>query len=380
MLLPDGLTFNDFAHLKTILDEATIVVITDSNGLITYANKNFCDISQYTQQELIGQNHRVLKSNHHSNEFFVELWQTISSGKTWKGEIKNLAKDGSTYWVHTLIIPIMKKNKPDKYVSVRYDITEKKIADEKLTIYASKLETSNKELQNFASIAAHDLQEPLRKLQTFSDRLMKKTKDFISEENIDYLKKIANSANRMQLLINDLLAYSRVTTKSQPFSVINLNLIVAQVVSDLEVRIEQTKGNVQWGLLPSIEADSTQMYQLFQNLLSNALKFVTPETVPCVTIDAKVFNLSESGVNRLFCQININDNGIGFDEIYLDRIFTIFQRLHGRNDYEGTGIGLAICRKITDRHGGSVTAKSTINQGSNFIITLPLKQLTGESI
>jgi light-regulated signal transduction histidine kinase (bacteriophytochrome) len=173
----------------------------------------------------------------------------------------------------------------------------------------------------------------------------------------------------MQILINDLLTYSRVTTKAQPFVPLDLNQIIEQVSSDLEVRVEQAKGKIINKGLPTLEADPTQMRQLFQNLISNALKFHKPDTPPVVTIAAKPID------DPTQVEIYISDNGIGFDEKYLDRIFTIFQRLHGRFEYEGTGIGLAVCRKIVDRHGGFITATSTPNAGATFIVTLPLKQV-----
>lgn len=373
----EGLSSQDFVNLKSAIDEAAIVAITDKHGIITYVNDKFCAISKYPKEELLGQSHRIINSDHHPKEFFIDMWKTISSGTTWEGEIRNRAKDGSFYWVHTNIVPFMDDSgKPVQYVAVRYEITERKLAEEQLKVYAKKLEISNQELQDFASVAAHDLQEPLRKIQSFSDRLKTKTKEDLKPEAQDYLDRIQNSANRMQILINDLLTYSRVTTKAQPFCLVNLNDVVTEVVSDLEIRLEQSKGKIEFKDLPTIQADRTQMHQLFQNLLSNALKFSNPGVNPIVKLEAQVFEQSPLGRPGPACQILITDNGIGFDEKYLDRIFTIFQRLHGRHEYEGTGIGLAVCRKIVDRHGGFITAKSAANKGATFIVTLPFKQNT----
>ena len=374
----EGLSSLDFAHLKSAIDEAAIVAITDKKGTITYANKKFCAISKYPLEELIGKNHRIINSGYHSKDFFIEMWKTIASGKVWEGEIRNKAKDGTHYWVNTTIVPFLDaEGKPEQYVAVRYEITERKMAEEQLKVYAKKLEVSNKELQDFASVAAHDLQEPLRKIQSFSDRLRTKSKDALTEEGVDYLNRIQNSAGRMQTLINDLLSYSRITTKAQPFSEVDLKQAVNQVVSDLVVRLEQTKGHVEIGDLPTIEADPTQMHQLFQNLIGNALKFHKPETPPLVKVHANVLQQSPLGRPGPACQITIEDNGIGFDEKYLDRIFTIFQRLHGKHEYEGTGTGLAVCRKIIDRHAGFITASSQPESGAKFIITLPMKQSRG---
>lgn len=367
MLSKVSLSGRDFAHLKSALDEAAIVAITDKRGIITYVNKKFCDISQYAASELLGKTHKIINSDYHPAEFFSEMWKTIAGGKVWEGEIRNRAKDGNFYWVHTTIVPFMDQDgHPESYVAVRYEITERVLAQDLLKIHAKKLEISNRELQDFASVAAHDLQEPLRKIRSFSDRLQTKGKDSLPPELHDYLDRIQNSAKRMQTLIDDLLAYSRVTTKAQPFVPVDLSTLVAQVVSDLEVRVEQTKGEVLCENLPVLDADPTQMRQLFQNLISNALKFHKPDEPPKVVV--------RGAVEKQTVRIEVSDNGIGFDEKYLDRIFTIFQRLHGRFEYEGTGIGLAVCRKIVDRHGGLISAISKPNQGAKFIVTMPLHQ------
>lgn len=379
MASTDGLSSHDLDHLKSAIDEAAIVAITDKSGIITYVNKKFCAISKYSQQELLGQSHRIINSGYHDKKFFIEMWQTIASGQTWEGQVRNRAKDGSFYWVNTTIVPFMDQDgKPVQYVSVRYEITKQKLAEENLKVNAKKLEISNQELQDFASIAAHDLQEPLRKILSFSDRLKAKAQDELSRESLDYLDRIYSSAQRMRILINDLLTYSRVTTKAQPFSAIDLNQVLLDVMSDLELRLEQTGGKIESAKLPSIEADPTQMRQLFQNLLSNALKFIPTDRAPLIKIEASVLNVLT--LKQPVCRITISDNGIGFEEKYLDRIFTIFQRLHGRHEFEGTGIGLAVCRKITDRHGGVLTATSRPGEGSSFIITLPLKQNLGALI
>ncbi len=371
----DGLTDHHLMRLNAALDDAAIVAVTDKHGVITYVNKKFCTISKYSRDELIGKTHKIINSNVHPSEFFAKMWKTITAGKTWEGEICNRSKDGSLYWVDTTIVPFLDDSgKPEQYVAVRYDVTKRKIAEEQLRIYSKKLELSNQELQDFASVAAHDLQEPLRKIQAFSDRLKKKAKDVLTGDSIDYLNRIENSANRMQILINDLLTYSRVTTKAQPFVLISLNQIMEQVVSALEVRIEQSQGQVQWLDLPNLQADSTQMYQLFQNLIANSLKFSRGGVPPKIEIRGRILESAELRAGGAACEITVSDNGIGFDEKYLDRIFTIFQRLHGRHEFEGTGIGLAICRKIVDRHGGVITASSVLGKGSTFKIILPQRQ------
>jgi PAS domain S-box-containing protein len=259
------------------------------------------------------------------------------------------------------------------------DITDRKAAEKQLRGYTFKLEQSNRELQEFAYVASHDLQEPLRKVQAFGDRLEKKCAAALSDEGRDYVSRMKNAAGRMQNLINDLLTFSRVATKTQPFQPVNLKTIAEEVVSDLEVRIEQTGGRVRIGELPVLDADALQMRQLFQNLIGNALKFHRAGVKPLVKVYAE--NVSSGGgeepcsdAGESFCRIVVEDNGIGFDEKYLDRIFTVFQRLHGRMEYEGSGIGLAVCRKIVERHGGQITAKSKEAEGATFYIDLPVAQ------
>ncbi|HEX2641076.1 MAG TPA: ATP-binding protein, partial [Pyrinomonadaceae bacterium] len=259
------------------------------------------------------------------------------------------------------------------------DVTDRKQAEKQLRSYTAKLEQSNRELQEFAYVASHDLQEPLRKVQAFGDRLEKKCAAQLTDEGRDYVNRMKNAAGRMQNLINDLLTFSRVATKTQPFQPVSLKTITEEVVSDLEVRIEQTGGRVEIGDLPTLHADPLQMRQLLQNLIGNALKFHRADTPPIVKVFAETVaeNADElravSGGEQI-CRLVIEDNGIGFDEKYLDRIFTVFQRLHGRMEYEGSGIGLAVCRKIVERHGGQITAKSREGAGATFFIDLPCSQ------
>ncbi|WP_009632311.1 response regulator [Synechocystis sp. PCC 7509] len=236
---------------------------------------------------------------------------------------------------------------------------------------------SNAELQEFAYIASHDLQEPLRKIQAFGNRLQSQFSEKLGDRGQDYLERMHNAAERMQTLINDLLALSQITTKAQPFVKVDLGQIVQEVLLDLELQIEQTGGRVEVGELLTIEADPLQIRQLIQNLITNALKFHCTAVKPVVKVNSQMLQMEQGAVEKLVvthCQITIEDNGIGFDEKYLDRIFNIFQRLHNRSEYEGTGMGLAICRKVVERHGGSIAATSALGQGAKFIVTLPIKR------
>ena len=261
-------------------------------------------------------------------------------------------------------------------VGVTRDIHEMKMAqealhksEEKLRLLATQLERSNRELVDFAYVASHDLQEPLRKITVFGERLKEQNAN-LAPESVDYLNRMQKAAGRMQVLINDLLAFSRVTTKAQPFASVNLAETANGVLEDLEGRIELVKGRVEVGALPVIDAEPLQMRQLLQNLIGNALKFRRPEVPPVVKVEAQIIPDPDSAEKKL-CRLTVSDNGIGFEEKYLDRIFDAFQRLHTRNEYEGTGMGLAIVRKIALYHGGDITAKSKPGEGSSFIMTIP---------
>jgi light-regulated signal transduction histidine kinase (bacteriophytochrome) len=215
------------------------------------------------------------------------------------------------------------------------------------------------------------LQEPLRKVLAFGDRLANKYGDLLDETGRDYLKRMRDASQRMQTLINDLLAFSRVSTRAQPFDKVNLNSLIQEVISDLENQIDRTQGKLEISDLPRIEADPTQMHQLLQNLINNGLKFHREDIPPIVQVSANILGTE--------CQISVKDNGIGFDMQYLNRIFKPFQRLHGRQEYEGSGMGLAICRRIVERHSGEITAVSALGEGSTFMVTLPIYQSKGDN-
>ncbi|HZV36388.1 MAG TPA: ATP-binding protein, partial [Verrucomicrobiae bacterium] len=270
------------------------------------------------------------------------------------------------------------------------DITERRMAEDQLNRKANELARSNRELEQFAFVASHDLQEPLRKIQAFGDRLKAKCESVQLDEGRDYLERMQNAAARMQNLINGLLTFSRVISSSQPFVQVDLSAIAREVLVDLEFRIENTKAQIQTGLLPTIHADPIQMRQLLQNLIGNAIKFQPPGAIPVVKIDAQLIsrdqikedaklpNAPTNSPDDKFCVLTVQDNGIGFDEQYLDKVFAVFQRLLGRTEYEGTGIGLAVCRRIAERHGGYITAQSKPGEGSIFIVILPVKQAKAE--
>ncbi len=230
--------------------------------------------------------------------------------------------------------------------------------------YTQELERSNEDLREFASIASHDLQEPIRKIIGFGMRLKKDCSPFLDDKGKDYLERMERSAKKMQQFVDELLQYSKVTASPTRHHRVDLKDVLSQVLTVLESRIEETHSKIEIGSMPVIEGDRMQMAQLFQNLISNALKFHKKNEAPVIRISHR---LLENGSH----EIRVQDQGIGFDEKYVDRIFKPFERLHGKSEYEGTGMGLAICQKIVMRHGGQLTARSSLQEGTTFIVTLP---------
>jgi PAS domain S-box-containing protein len=359
----------------------------DLMGRITFVNPAAARITGWKIEEMLGKTEEDI--------FFSLKSRGASKGP---GLLKNengeylpdqlfYRRDGSSFPVEYLRTPIQENNKIVGAVVMFKDITERKLAEDKLAHKAAELARSNSELEQFAFVASHDLQEPLRKIQAFGDRLKLKFDAAQLPDGRDYLDRMQNASARMQTLINDLLTFSRVISSSQPFVPVDLAALTQEVLVDLEHRIEKGQARIEVGKLPTIEADPLQMRQLLQNLIGNALKFQPPNAVPVVKIDAQLVTRDQIREDALFpnppptadpddkfCVLTVQDNGIGFEEQYLEKIFAVFQRLHGRSEYEGTGVGLAVCRRITDRHGGLITAQSKPGEGSIFIVIQPLRQ------
>ncbi|PSL49055.1 phospho-acceptor domain-containing protein [Chitinophaga niastensis] len=245
----------------------------------------------------------------------------------------------------------------------------------------SLLNKTNQELEQFAYVASHDLQEPLRKISTFSDRLQMKYKEQLPPDATQLIDRMVSAVSRMRVLINDLLIFSRAgRITPEIVTEVDMNRLLQEVLSDLEVTLEEKNVLVKYDQLPLIEGSDTSFHQLFQNLLANAIKFASPERPLEINIHHQILTGQELGVvkenrwNDLFCRISLEDNGIGFEQAYAERIFLIFQRLHGISEYSGTGIGLAICKKIIDSHNGYIQAYGYPGKGATFVIILPLKQ------
>jgi PAS domain S-box-containing protein len=404
----------ELAVQKFALDQHAIVAMTDVQGTITYVNDKFCEISQYSKDELLGKNHRILNSGYHPKEFFQEMYGTIARSNVWRAEIRNRAKDGSIYWVDTTIVPTLGADgKPYQYVAIRADVTQRKRAEENLVKLHGEmearnlkleektmelqrtrdeledrvlmrtedlatanrtLESSNIELQQFAYVASHDLQSPLRSISGFVQLLKMDYEEKLDDQGRDYIRRTVQSIAQMQTLIRDLLSYSRVESRSRPFLPVSLMDVFHGAVTLLESSIRDAGGQVTCDQLPVVSGDGSQLAQLMQNLISNGLKYHGTES-PHVHVSA------EPGIKKNEWIVSVRDNGIGIDPKYFGRIFEIFRRLHDQKEYPGTGIGLAVCRRVVERHGGKIWVESEPGYGSNFRFSIPggAPKSTGET-
>ncbi len=323
----------------------------NSRGDIFYANQRLSRMLKVPLENLIGSSIKDYASDPSLFEKFLVQAQSGSG----RGEFNLKSRDGH---ILPALVSISHLESENLFILILMDLSEVKK-------YTAMLEQKNKELQEFAFVASHDMREPLRKIQTFADRIGTAYEDVLPKEGRDYLLRMQNAARRMDEILSSLLGYSRVTTRTDPFALADLTGLVREAAADLRLLIEEKGARVKIEDLPSAEVDPPQIRQLFQNLLHNGLKF-NSASHPEIRIHGRV----EGGA----CRILVRDNGIGFEEKYLDRIFAPFQRLHGRGEYEGIGMGLSICRKIVERHGGSIAAQSAPGKGSTFIVRLPLKQ------
>jgi PAS domain S-box-containing protein len=303
--------------------------------------------------------------------------------------------DGTVKTMHSKGEVVLDQNGDISYmIGTGQDVTEMKEVEQELLTKSQELEATNLELQKFASIASHDLREPLRKIITFAGMLEAEYKEQLGEKGKAYIEKMISSSERMQHLIDDVLEFTSLSSANISFAKVDIKQVVNQVLSDIEVLVKNSNARIEIDKMPEIEANAGQLGLLFQNIISNAIKFARQDVAPHIHIHASVIRGDElpedylkirrhnSSVlknprfweNEKFCRIFIDDNGIGFDEVYLEKIFTLFQRLHSKSEYEGTGIGLAVCKKVVDIHHGMITARSRPGEGSVFIVTLPVSQ------
>ncbi len=352
------------------------VVFVGLDGPIEEANDAYLDMVGYDLDELIGVTYQQLTPvRWAAMEAEIVDQQLMSRGYTDEYEKEYIRKEGSVFPVAVRSILVRDDaGTPVRIMGIVRDITEQKQAKEALERHARDLARSNEELEQFAYVASHDLQEPLRKIRAFGALLAEEKQESLDEEGRQYIDFMTDAAARMQTLVSDLLALSRVTTAAQPFKDLPLSKVFDTVLSDLSVSLDEAEGHVEVAEVPTIEADRTQMDQLFRNLVGNALKFRKPGVAPRVTVRMAVEAKPLPAIPGPAHTIVVADNGIGFEPSQGSKLFQPFKRLHARHQYEGAGIGLAICEKIVLRHHGRITAAGTPGEGATFTVTLPRRQ------
>lgn len=367
-------TLKELHDLKAALDEHAIVAITDPKGKIIYANDKFCTISKYSRAELIGQDHRLINSGHHSKDFMRDLWNTIGRGQVWRGEIKNRAKDGSCYWVDTTIVPFLDEaGRPSQYVAIRADITERKRAEEEILKLnaelearvaerTAELEEANKELEAFAYSISHDLRAPLRAVNGFAGIVLEDYGAQLPNDGRRHLERIRDGGRRMSELIDGLLMFARLSHEPLRKQRVDMGRLAREALAELCPGQGGRMLATQIGELPACQGDMMLLKQVWTNLLSNGVKYTRPREKAVI----------EAGCNRQDGErvYFVRDNGVGFDMQYAQKLFGVFQRLHREDEFEGAGVGLAIVQRIIHRHGGRVWAAAEPDRGATFYFTV----------
>jgi PAS domain S-box-containing protein len=363
------------------------IILLSKEGIIENWNKGAEKIKGYKAKEIIGKSFSVFysaedRANHIPEKLLAQAYITgKASDENWR-----VKKDGSRFW-GSVVITALHDNEKNVigYVKVTRDLTERKQADEEITKKTTQLEVKNmelekmnKELESFAYISSHDLQEPLRKIQTFASRILEKEFTHLSNTGKDHFLRMQKAAQKMQTLIQDLLAYSRINATTNEFEPTDFRKIIEEVKDDFKERIKELHATIEVTGICQLSIIPFQFRQLMHNLIGNALKFSNPETPPHIVIksefaEGNTLNIPGLSKNQKYCHISIVDNGIGFENQYKEKIFDVFQRLHDKSEYDGTGIGLSIVKKIVETHGGIITAHSELNKGATFDIFIPVR-------
>ena len=354
----------ELLDFKAALDAHAIVAMTDGAGRITYVNDKFCQISKWAREDLIGRDHRIISSGHHSKEFIAELWRTIRSGRIWKGEIKNRAKDGSHYWVDTTIVPLVGADgTPYQYTAIRAEITQKKQLEERNLEVLNELLVANRELREFAYVVSHDLKAPLRGIHSLATWLVDDHAEKLGPEGAAQLHLIATRVKRLSGLIDGILAYSSAGRTQVERVPVALDPLVRNTI-DLLAPPPHVEVHI-LTVLPRLHLHAVKIQQVFQNLLSNAIDFMD-KPQGRISIGCR-----RDGAEWLF---SVADNGPGIEARHFERIFQLFQTLNPRDELERTGVGLALVKKIVELEGGRLWVESVVGSGTTFHFTLPATQ------
>jgi PAS domain S-box-containing protein len=350
------------------------IILLDRDGIIINWNKGAEQLKHFDESEVLGKHFRIFSPEEDRKKKVPEklLDEAFKQGRAMH-EGWRVRKDGSRFWGSIVITALHDdKNNVTGFTKVTRDLSERRSAEEKMLSYTLELEAQNKELEQFAYVASHDLQEPLRKIRTFTELVQQNIHDRDFTEK--YFSKIQASAHRMSELIRSVLAYSNISKDNGMVERVDLNEVLKSVVSDFELLIEEKGAQVIHEPLPTVMGIPVQLGQLFSNLVSNGLKFTT--SAPIIRITSRrltpgEISLSPELLLADYYEICVTDNGIGFDQQYEKKIFNMFQRLHRKEQYAGTGIGLALCKKIVETHHGTISAKSRPGEGASFCVILP---------
>jgi PAS domain S-box-containing protein len=374
----DNLKFSEERYHQMVAEvQDYAIILLDAHGIIENWNAGAEYIKGYSSKEIVGRRFDIFypEPDRRNNLPDQLLNEARENGKA-THEGWRVRKDGTRFWGMVVITALHNKNhEVIGFSKVTRDLTQKKIADDKLAAYSAELEMQNSELEQFAYVASHDLQEPLRKIQTFSELIRKNIhdEDFVTR----YFGKLDLSARRMSDLIKSLLNYSRLSQGKENISKgkVDLNILMNEIKQDFELLIEERNATISCGLLPVVFGDHVQLGQLFSNLISNSLKYTVANPVidinASLVLKAQIPNAPKSLREKDYFQISFRDNGIGFEEQYSKLIFSLFQRLHGKQEYAGAGIGLALCKKIVENHNGYISGEGEPGKGATFHVYLP---------
>lgn len=335
----------------------------DRKGHILEANQTLALLLGVQQTKLLHRKLSAFVDSGDQDALYLHVQGVFDNLQRQMVDIQIVKQTGERVFVR--LESVIDHEDPNRMRVILSDITERKQAEKALALYAQGLEQANQALRDFSFIVSHDLQEPLRKVKSFGETLKTHYSEALGVEGNDYIARMMSAAARMDSLLRGLLTYARVASKEITFIEFDLCAVAVEVLSDLEVRLMQTGGKVEIGELPEVSADPLQMRQLFQNLISNGLKYHRQGVPPLVIVTSRVIEGKK-------VEITVTDNGIGIDRQYMNYIFEPFARVEGKADADGSGMGLTICKKIVERHNGTISVASVIDQGSTFTVTLPL--------